>query len=54
MTTSAQTKTDSAAQARREAQRITLIGAALDGVVGIAKLIVGKLVGSQALIPAYS
>ncbi|MDH2372574.1 cation diffusion facilitator family transporter [Cobetia sp. 3AK] len=50
MTTSAQMKTDSAAQARREAQRITLIGAALDGVVGIAKLIVGKLVGSQALI----
>lgn len=40
----------STASAKREAQRITLIGAALDGVLGVAKLVIGKLVGSQALI----
>ncbi|MDO6673709.1 cation diffusion facilitator family transporter [Cobetia amphilecti] len=40
----------STANAKREAQRITLIGAALDGVLGVAKLVIGKLVGSQALI----
>ncbi|MGO2415004.1 MAG: cation diffusion facilitator family transporter, partial [Cobetia crustatorum] len=46
------TQTDSAlkASAKREAQRITLIGAVLDGILGVAKLIIGKMVGSQALI----
>jgi len=50
MPPSSSTESASSASAKREAQRITLIGAALDGVLGVAKLIIGKIVGSQALI----
>ncbi|MDO6815605.1 cation diffusion facilitator family transporter [Cobetia amphilecti] len=50
MTQSSPADAASTASAKREAQRITLIGAALDGVLGVAKLVIGKLVGSQALI----
>ncbi|WP_246131615.1 cation diffusion facilitator family transporter [Pistricoccus aurantiacus] len=35
---------------RRQAQRVTLIGAALDTLLGIAKVAVGMMVGSAALI----
>ncbi|GGX90281.1 cation diffusion facilitator transporter [Litchfieldella qijiaojingensis] len=34
----------------RDAYRVTLIGAALDGVLGLAKVIVGAVVGSAALV----
>ncbi|EPC03465.1 hypothetical protein L861_18170 [Litchfieldella anticariensis FP35 = DSM 16096] len=34
----------------RDAYRVTLIGAALDGVLGMAKVVVGALVGSAALV----
>ncbi|MHB0774318.1 cation diffusion facilitator family transporter [Halomonas sp. WWR20] len=41
---------DNDAQMTREAHRVTLIGAALDTLLGVSKMVVGGVVGSSALI----
>ncbi|MBB3183206.1 cation diffusion facilitator family transporter [Halomonas fontilapidosi] len=46
---SQQPAVDRAAQTR-EAHKVTLIGAAIDGVVGVAKMVAGVMVGSAALV----
>jgi cation diffusion facilitator family transporter len=41
---------DARAEERRAAREVTLAGAVLDGALGLAKLVVGLLAGSQALV----